>query len=323
MPQPHLQTPPVDDIAKVLGRFHAWSSRQSDTLGTALSDGVRESSYEEALAARSMKRQGEIYRSGNSSSMAGAKAAAEVASAEQIHAREIETGTAVKRIVKERAKKKPAKTSGLSKKAAEVKSAAARNEVPADKNAGVGRRQASTQVPASSTEASGSFREAISSYLDSSRNAAFPARVGTVARESVATSTATTTPLENANSSFEFLVQASRNAQSAARVDQPEARSISLNIRVTPAEQALLKAGAEEAGVSVAAYVRQCTFEIEALRLRLNQAVADLRSVPMSSLPTALPLPVSQVSAMRDTKRSGIVSWMMRFWSGRRIAFTA
>ena len=56
------------------------------------------------------------------------------------------------------------------------------------------------------------------------------------------------------------------------------ARSVALKLRITPGEHAAIKAGASEAGLPLAAYMRQCTLDVEVLRKLLKQTIADVRT---------------------------------------------
>jgi hypothetical protein len=66
-------------------------------------------------------------------------------------------------------------------------------------------------------------------------------------------------------------------------------RQASISIRLAPAERALIKARAAEAGISASAYMRQCALEVEQLRAQVQQAIAAIeRKVPASiSAPTS------------------------------------
>lgn len=55
-------------------------------------------------------------------------------------------------------------------------------------------------------------------------------------------------------------------------------RQASVTIRLSKAECARLRQRAAEAGVTVSAYLRSCTFEAEALRAHVKEALAELRS---------------------------------------------
>jgi len=55
-------------------------------------------------------------------------------------------------------------------------------------------------------------------------------------------------------------------------------RTMSVTIRLSKPECAQLHQRAAEAGVTVSAYLRSCTFEAEALRAQVKGALAELRS---------------------------------------------
>ena len=65
-------------------------------------------------------------------------------------------------------------------------------------------------------------------------------------------------------------------------------RSASVTIRLSAAECAQLKQRAAEAGLTLSAYVRSCTFEAEALRSQVKQAVRELRGELRGELPAEL-----------------------------------
>ncbi|MGA2652443.1 MAG: hypothetical protein ABSF28_18050 [Terracidiphilus sp.] len=61
----------------------------------------------------------------------------------------------------------------------------------------------------------------------------------------------------------------------------PRERSLkcaSITIRLSQTECAQLRTRASEAGLSISAYLRSCTFEAEALRAEVKQALAQLRT---------------------------------------------
>ncbi len=60
--------------------------------------------------------------------------------------------------------------------------------------------------------------------------------------------------------------------------DARDLRSTSVTIRLSSAEGARLHQRAAEAGVTVSAYVRSCTFEADALRAQVKAALAELRT---------------------------------------------
>jgi hypothetical protein len=62
-------------------------------------------------------------------------------------------------------------------------------------------------------------------------------------------------------------------------------KSASVTIRMSPAECAQLRQRAAEAGMTISAYLRSCTFEAESLRRQVKEALAQLHSA--SSQPTS------------------------------------
>lgn len=92
----------------------------------------------------------------------------------------------------------------------------------------------------------------------------------------------------------------------AARPSTPLARklkSASVTIRLSEAESAQLRTRAAESGLTVSAYLRSCTFEAEALRAQVKEALAQLRSSPASEKPPA--------SAPRQRSWR---KWLVRLW---------
>ncbi len=68
-------------------------------------------------------------------------------------------------------------------------------------------------------------------------------------------------------------------------------KSASITIRLSKAECAQLRKRAAEAGLTVSAYLRSCTFEAETLRAQVKEALAQLR--PATSKRNAAPHPAS------------------------------
>jgi hypothetical protein len=70
-------------------------------------------------------------------------------------------------------------------------------------------------------------------------------------------------------------------------------RQVSMSLRVAASEQALIRARAAEAGLSVSAYLRQCALEVEKLRAQVHHTLARLEQgsehKPVRSLPADLP----------------------------------
>jgi hypothetical protein len=83
----------------------------------------------------------------------------------------------------------------------------------------------------------------------------------------------------------------------AARQPQPPAagscdlKSASITIRMSQAECAQLRQRAAEAGMTISAYLRSCTFEAEALRGQVKQALAQLRAAASANEKQPAPAP--------------------------------
>lgn len=58
-------------------------------------------------------------------------------------------------------------------------------------------------------------------------------------------------------------------------------KSARVTLRLSDAEDAQLRKRAAEAGLTVSGYLRSCTFEAEALRAQVKEALAELRAGPM------------------------------------------
>jgi hypothetical protein len=86
-------------------------------------------------------------------------------------------------------------------------------------------------------------------------------------------------------------------------------RSASVTIRLSKAECARLHKHAAEAGVTVSAYLRSCTFEAEALRAQVKEALAELKAAASKEKPVA-----------HAKKRRSWFGWLVRLLTRRRSA---
>lgn len=75
---------------------------------------------------------------------------------------------------------------------------------------------------------------------------------------------------------WDVLGDAVRPAEMVAAQPAALARQVAISIRLAPAERALIKTRAAEAGVSASAYMRQCALEVEQLREQVRQAIAAM-----------------------------------------------
>lgn len=80
---------------------------------------------------------------------------------------------------------------------------------------------------------------------------------------------------------------ASRPAASAAAGGMLQRKCASITIRMSRAECEQLRERAAEAGMTISAYLRSCTFEAEALRAQVKEALAELRRAPAPKAPVA------------------------------------
>lgn len=67
---------------------------------------------------------------------------------------------------------------------------------------------------------------------------------------------------------------------------QAELKTASITIRMSQAECEQLRRRASEAGLSVSAYLRSCTLEVESLRAQVKDALAQLRPAPALQAPS-------------------------------------
>jgi hypothetical protein len=100
----------------------------------------------------------------------------------------------------------------------------------------------------------------------------------------------------------------------------PSSRNLkdsSVTIRMSKAECAQLHRRAAEAGMTISAYLRSCTFEAETLRTMVKDTLAQLRAV------TAQAKPASSASPLRARFRK-LAAWLARLitpWSNsQRVA---
>jgi hypothetical protein len=76
--------------------------------------------------------------------------------------------------------------------------------------------------------------------------------------------------------------QAREAPQSA---NERDLRSVSVTIRLSKGECSQLHRRAAEAGVTISAYMRSCTFEAEALRAQVKEALAELKAAASKEKP--------------------------------------
>jgi hypothetical protein len=79
-------------------------------------------------------------------------------------------------------------------------------------------------------------------------------------------------------------------------------RQVSMSLRVAASEQALIKARAAEAGLSVSAYLRQCALEVENLRAQVHHRLALMgqEQNPIRSLSSGSPATSGFLARLRQ-----------------------
>jgi predicted DNA binding CopG/RHH family protein len=104
-------------------------------------------------------------------------------------------------------------------------------------------------------------------------------------------------------------------SQPAAVLSVPSApekslKEASITIRLSREEDAQLRKRAAEAGLTVSAYIRSCTFEAESLRALVKDTLTQFRT---GAAPAQ-----QQINTPNPRRR-----WSALFWPGRRAAHTA
>jgi hypothetical protein len=92
-----------------------------------------------------------------------------------------------------------------------------------------------------------------------------------------ATESASPTPVERTTAPF-----------NSTALEEKRMRA-SVTLRMSKAEFAQLQQRAAEAGLTVSAYLRSCTFEVETLRAQVKQVLAELRTAQKESSPESSP----------------------------------
>jgi hypothetical protein len=84
-------------------------------------------------------------------------------------------------------------------------------------------------------------------------------------------------------------------------------KSASITIRMSEAECAQLKQRAADAGITISAYLRSCTFEAETLRGQVKEALAQLRAAASANDKQPAPMP----------DRPTTFGWLPRIFASR------
>jgi hypothetical protein len=135
------------------------------------------------------------------------------------------------------------------------------------------------------------------------------------AQDSVSTSDSSLTkPFDPGPIRIHEAFPAASDASAVSRPTTPDRnlKSASITIRLSEAESAQLRKRAAEAGLTISAYLRSCTFEAESLRALVKDTLAQLRSDPSKAEGSA-----SNRTAANDASRPIRRSWLQRwarFW---------
>jgi len=106
---------------------------------------------------------------------------------------------------------------------------------------------------------------------------------------------------------------APKTAQDAVSMFDRNLKCASITIRLSKAECDQLKNRAAAAGLTVSAYLRSCTFEAEALRAQVKQALAELRA---ASSTEEMPKPAK----VRRSRFEWLVRLLSHGHPGQRLA---
>lgn len=89
-----------------------------------------------------------------------------------------------------------------------------------------------------------------------------------------------------------------RHATAVVPMSERDRKCASVTIRMSRAECEQLRERANEAGLTISAYLRSCTFEADALRAQVKQALAELRS---AHVPETKPAPEAGIQRAKVT----------------------
>jgi hypothetical protein len=114
------------------------------------------------------------------------------------------------------------------------------------------------------------------------------------------------------------------NIQALAAVLNRNQKCASITIRLSEAECAQLRKRAAEAGLTVSAYMRFCTFEAESLRALVKDTLAQLRSdrscLDKSGPDTPASTPSDGSLAVVAPALRSRFGWLQRFWPNAQAA---
>ncbi|MGC2162348.1 MAG: hypothetical protein WA634_10590 [Silvibacterium sp.] len=177
------------------------------------------------------------------------------------------------------------------------------NETPAKKKPGAGPDVIRVAAPVAAESelvrqkpGASKVRDAKRETMKKNRGRGHAAKTDHEARIAPATKTAPvakyapTAKLEKKPEFRDVLAETVRPSEAIVAAQPMElARQVAISIRLAPAERALIKTRAAEAGISASAYIRQCALEVEQLRAQVQQTLAVLERKAPLSVPIAPP----------------------------------
>lgn len=104
--------------------------------------------------------------------------------------------------------------------------------------------------------------------------------------------------------------RASKRAMPIASKSAHERKCASITLRMSQVECEQLRERAAEAGMTISAYLRSCTFEAEVLRSQVKEALAEMRRAP-----------ASQAAPQMERERSTCATGVAEHASGRRLGW--
>jgi hypothetical protein len=103
-----------------------------------------------------------------------------------------------------------------------------------------------------------------------------------------------------------------RSTQKSATPFERNLKRSSITIRMSEEECAQLHRRAAEAGLTVSAYLRSCTFEAEALRAQVKEVLAQLTVNNEENAAPAKPQKFGPASAHQEAEASSGLGWLKR-----------
>ncbi len=294
MPPPNASSNSQEDLSVFMGRFHTWDALQKGVAPAGTMQDLQEISYEEAMAAR--RRSGRKPMALNTQPVAAAQPAdpgPTMPATPKASASAVLTEPTSAPVSKCAARKPASK-------------AATRIAAPPVAIESAGKRKpksvkAASHAPRGGQEAA-TFRGALAESLKVS-----PGKASAGSRQ-------------KKTAKAVKLAQPQKATKQALQPEIAAARTISVNLRLSLAEHARLRAGAAAAGTNLAAYIRENTLQITARDPHTSPAGTARRT---GLEPAQQAARTSNDSANGETRGQSLLSRMTRFLAGKHFAATA